>query len=173
MAELGSQAVVLGAGMAGLLTARVLSEFYGSVTMVERDALPDHPTQRKGVPQGRHLHNFLSRGTQVIGELFPGLLRELVAAGAVVVADSDLSGIYARIGRYELYRTGRLADPEQLATYQASRPFMEFHLHRRVAALANVAILDNHEAVDSVIAAGVVTGARTINRARHRDRYGC
>jgi 2-polyprenyl-6-methoxyphenol hydroxylase-like FAD-dependent oxidoreductase len=163
MADLGSQAVVLGAGMAGLLSARVLSEFYGSVTVVERDALPDHPDQRKGVPQGRHLHNFLSRGTQVIGELFPGLLDELVAAGAVVVNDGTLSGIYVRIGRYEMNRTGRLADPEPLAAYQASRPFMECHIRRRVAALANVMILDNHEVVEPVIAAGVVTGARIIN----------
>ncbi|MDT5230500.1 MAG: hypothetical protein QOI39_1000, partial [Mycobacterium sp.] len=52
--------------------------------------LPDHADHRKGVPQGRHLHNFLSRGTQVIGELFPGLLDELVAAGAIVVDDGDL-----------------------------------------------------------------------------------
>jgi uncharacterized protein (TIGR02246 family) len=165
MADLGSQAVVLGAGIAGLLTARVLSEFYGAVTVVDRDALPDHPAQRKGVPQGRHLHNFLSRGTQVIGELFPGILRELVAAGAVVVADSDLSGIYARTGRYELYRTGRLADPSALAVYQASRPFMECHIRRRVAALANVMILDNHDAGEPVTAAGGVTGVRIISRA--------
>ncbi|MEX3655841.1 hypothetical protein ABFW14_10885 [Mycolicibacterium fortuitum] len=81
MAESGSHAVVLGAGIAGLLMARVLSEFYGSVTLVERDALPDRPDQRKGVPQGRHLHNFLSRGTQVLEELFPGLLSQLAAAG--------------------------------------------------------------------------------------------
>ncbi len=81
MAESDSHAVVLGAGIAGLLIARVLSEFYGSVTLVERDALPDRPDQRKGVPQGRHLHNFLSRGTQVLEELFPGLLPQLAAAG--------------------------------------------------------------------------------------------
>lgn len=68
--------------MAGLLTARVLSEFYESVTVVERDPLPDHPVHRSRIPQGRHLHNFLSRGPQVIGDLFPGLLHELVAAGA-------------------------------------------------------------------------------------------
>jgi 2-polyprenyl-6-methoxyphenol hydroxylase-like FAD-dependent oxidoreductase len=84
VAELGLHAVVLGAGIAGLMTAGVLSEFYTAVTMVERDALPDHPAQRKGVPQGRHLHNLYPRGAQILGELFPGLLDELVAAGAVL-----------------------------------------------------------------------------------------
>ncbi len=37
----GTHAVVLGASMAGLLAARVLAEFYESVTVVERDELPD------------------------------------------------------------------------------------------------------------------------------------
>jgi uncharacterized protein (TIGR02246 family) len=164
MTELGSQAVVLGAGIAGLLTARVLSEFYESVTVLERDRLPDHPAQRKGVPQGHHLHNFLSRGTQVIGELLPGFLDELVAAGAVAVNDGTLSGIYARIGGYELCRTGRLTDPRALAVYQASRPFMEFHLRRRVSAIANITILDDHEAVEPLIGAEGVMSVRTTNR---------
>lgn len=100
MNTVGLHAVVLGAGMAGLLATRVLSEFYGSVTVIEQDELPDHPAQRKGVPQGRHLHQFVSRGPQVMGELFPGFLDELVAAGAVVVDDGDLSRICARVGRF-------------------------------------------------------------------------
>lgn len=45
------------------------------------------------------------------------------------------------------------------------RPFLEFHLRRRVAALANVTILDNHEVIEPVIAADTVTGARIINSA--------
>jgi hypothetical protein len=163
VAELDSQAVVFGAGMAGLLAARVLSEFYGSVTVVERDLLPDHPGQRKGVPQGRHLHHFLSRGTQILGELFPGLLDELAATGATVDDGDDLSRLHVRVAGYELNPAGKLADPGPLAAYQASRPFMEFHLRRRVAALANVTVFDNHEAVEPVMAADTVTGARIIN----------
>jgi 2-polyprenyl-6-methoxyphenol hydroxylase-like FAD-dependent oxidoreductase len=149
--------------MAGLLTARVLSEFYGSVTVVERDVLPDHPDQRKGVPQGRHLHNFLSRGTQILGELFPGLLGELADAGAVVDDGDDLSRVYLRGASYELNPRGKMTDPGPLAAYQASRPFLEFHLRRRVAALANVTILDNHEVIEPMITADTVTGARIIN----------
>ncbi|WP_454790933.1 SgcJ/EcaC family oxidoreductase [Mycolicibacterium lutetiense] len=164
MAESGSQAVVLGAGIAGLLTARVLSEFYGTVTLVERDTLPTRPEQRKGVPQGRHLHNFLSRGTQVLGELFPGLLAELAAAGAVVDDGDDLSRIYVHVAGYDVRPAGRLIDPRSLVAYQAGRPFMEFHIRRRVAALDNVMILDNHEVVGPMIAENTVTGARIINR---------
>lgn len=156
-----SRAVVLGAGMSGLLSARVLSDFYASVTVLERDQLPDQPRHRKGVPQGRHLHQFLTRGTQVLGELFPGILDELVDAGAVI---SDPSRAYARVGRYELCSTGTLADPEALLYYQASRPFMEFHVRRRVAELDNVTILDGHDVVDLITTADAVTGVRATNR---------
>jgi glycine/D-amino acid oxidase-like deaminating enzyme len=45
-----SNAVVLGAGMAGLITARVLSEAYDTVTVVDRDPLPDAAVPRRGVP---------------------------------------------------------------------------------------------------------------------------
>ncbi|WP_253851680.1 NAD(P)/FAD-dependent oxidoreductase [Mycobacterium sp. 1423905.2] len=165
MAESGSHALVLGAGMAGLLTARVLSEFYRSVTLVERDVLPQGPEQRKGVPQGRHLHNFLSRGTQLIGELFPGILEELAAGGAAVDQSDDLSRLYVRNAGYELNPAGKLTDPRPLAAYQASRPFIELHLRRRVAALAGVAILDNHAVTEPLISADTVIGARIINQA--------
>lgn len=161
---MNSHAVVLGAGMAGLMSAGALAEFYDSVTVLDCDALPDYPAQRKGVPQGRHLHNFLARGTQVLDELFPGILDELAAHGAVVDDRDDLSGIHVRMGRYVLNPSGRLADPRPLVAYQASRPFMEFHLRRRVAALGNVTIADNHEAVEPVITGAVVAGVRIINR---------
>lgn len=52
-------AVVLGAGIAGLLAARVLSDVYDSVCVIERDKTLGLPIHRKGVPQGRHIHNFL------------------------------------------------------------------------------------------------------------------
>ncbi|MCV7176362.1 FAD-dependent oxidoreductase [Mycolicibacterium sphagni] len=164
MAELGSHAVVLGAGIAGLLAARVLTEFYESVTVIDRDGLPDRAEHRTGVPQGRHLHSLLGRGTQAIGELFPGVLDELGAAGAVVDDGDDLSRLYVRVGRYELNPSGRLADPRPLAAYQASRPFLEFHLRRRVNALGNVTILDRNNIVAPVLARNAVNGVRIINR---------
>ena len=48
MPELGARAVVLGANMSGLLAARVLADFFRTVTVVERDVLPDDPACRRG-----------------------------------------------------------------------------------------------------------------------------
>ncbi|MFD0568077.1 hypothetical protein ACFQ0T_00735 [Kitasatospora gansuensis] len=44
----GSHAVVAGAGIGGLLAARVLSETYELVTLVDRDTLPQAGVPRRG-----------------------------------------------------------------------------------------------------------------------------
>jgi len=87
----GDHAVVLGASMAGLLAARVLADFYRVVTVVERDDLPEAAANRRGVPQGRHAHGLLGRGSLILGELFPGFSDELVAAGVPAFDYRDLS----------------------------------------------------------------------------------
>ena len=70
-------ALVIGGSMAGLLAARVLSESFGRVTIVERDHFSEGPAFRKGVPQSRHLHVFMMRGRMISDRLFPGLSEEL------------------------------------------------------------------------------------------------
>jgi 2-polyprenyl-6-methoxyphenol hydroxylase-like FAD-dependent oxidoreductase len=163
--KLGERAVVLGAGIAGLLTARVLSEFYGSVVVVERDVLSDRPDIRRGVPQARHVHALLSRGSQVVGDLFPGLLDELVAAGANVCDEGDLSRVCVRVGGHEFNRSGKFGDPTGLVVYVASRPFLELHVRRRVKALENVQILDGHDVVGPIAnEPHRVTGAQVVKR---------
>jgi len=160
-----TDAVVLGAGMAGLLAARVLSEFHDQVTVVERDRLPDMPAQRRGIPQGRHLHSFLSRGCQLLEEFFPGILDELVDSGAHVVADGDLSRVYTRLGTHEMNRSEKFADPAALVFYLASRPFIELHVRRRVSALANVKFLDHHDITEpTVISRDRISGVLLVNR---------
>ncbi|MET9609948.1 hypothetical protein ABZZ17_33590 [Streptomyces sp. NPDC006512] len=79
-------AVVLGAGLAGLLAARVLAERFPRVTVVERDELPkEGPRFRPGLPQSRHAHVLWSRGVDVMERLLPGLTAELTAGGAALL----------------------------------------------------------------------------------------
>ena len=75
----GRHAVVVGGSMAGMLAARVLTDHFERVTVLERDLLPDAPAPRKGLPQARHLHILLMRGQLAFEHLFPGLIEELVA----------------------------------------------------------------------------------------------
>jgi phytoene dehydrogenase-like protein len=89
----GGRAVVVGASIAGLLTARVLAEFFEQVTLLDRDDLTGGPLPRRGVPQGRHPHALLTGGLRALEELLPDLTADLVQHGAEVVdlqADSRL-----------------------------------------------------------------------------------
>jgi 2-polyprenyl-6-methoxyphenol hydroxylase-like FAD-dependent oxidoreductase len=67
------QAVVLGGSMAGLLAARVLSERYKRVVVIERDALPPVGEHRRGVPHAWHVHGLHPLGLEILNELFPGI----------------------------------------------------------------------------------------------------
>jgi 2-polyprenyl-6-methoxyphenol hydroxylase-like FAD-dependent oxidoreductase len=165
MVKLGERAVVLGASMGGLLAARVLADFYRTVTVVERDVLPDDTANRRGVPQGRHLHVLLARCSQILGELFPGFLDELVADGVPVWSDGDFSNVNVSVGGHQVVRVGRLRD-SHLLQYYPSRPFLEAHVRQRLQAITNVTILDGHDVVEltATTERDRVTGARLVNR---------
>jgi 2-polyprenyl-6-methoxyphenol hydroxylase-like FAD-dependent oxidoreductase len=77
----GHRAVIIGGGLAGLLTAAALRP-YADVTVVERDTLPAGPEPRKGVPQARHAHLLWSGGARAMEDLLPGVTDAWVAAGA-------------------------------------------------------------------------------------------
>ena len=83
-------AIVIGGSMAGLLAARVLSEHFERVTIIERDQLVDDAQPRKGVPQGRHVHGLLAGGAALVGAYFPDLFAALAQDGAVPVGTADI-----------------------------------------------------------------------------------
>src|SRR5436190_7779267 len=83
-------AVVIGGSMAGLLAARVLSDHFEQVTIIERDRLSQEIAPRKGVPQGQHVHALLAKGTGILTELFPGLFETLTQDGAIRFTPTDI-----------------------------------------------------------------------------------
>lgn len=159
MASAGN-AVVLGASMAGLIAARVLSDAYGTVTVVDRDTLPDAAEARKGVPQSRQLHVLLAQGRRALDELFAGLADELSAAGAPQV---DLHGqVHWRNDGYPMRRA-----PSDLIGVGVSRPLLEATVRARVRKLANVRFHPPAEATALLHTEdrGRVTGVRVTPRA--------
>lgn len=82
---LGDRAIVIGGSIAGFLTAKVLTNYFQQVTIVERDPFPNQPEPRKGIPQCTQLHILLTRGRQIMEELFPGICDDLMAQGAAKV----------------------------------------------------------------------------------------
>jgi thioredoxin reductase len=60
--NLSQRAIVVGAGLAGLSAARVLSDYFDQVMILDRDELADDLLPRPGVPQGKHPHALLGGG---------------------------------------------------------------------------------------------------------------
>jgi 2-polyprenyl-6-methoxyphenol hydroxylase-like FAD-dependent oxidoreductase len=77
-----TRAVVLGAGMSGILAAAALSRHVDEVSVVDSDRLPDSPQARRGLPQAHHNHVFMGGGAQALDRLLPGSTDALYAAGA-------------------------------------------------------------------------------------------
>jgi 2-polyprenyl-6-methoxyphenol hydroxylase-like FAD-dependent oxidoreductase len=155
-----SHAIVLGASMAGLLTARSLSDHFDRVTIVERDMLPTGPDSRKGVPQGNHAHGLLASGYRVLDGYFPRLMDELEAAGA---PRGDVVGdfLWFQYGRWKL-RTDC-----GLSGIVVSRPCLEAAVRARVNAIANVQVMEDADGVapDFDRASQRVTGLAVRRRA--------
>jgi len=84
------RAVVIGAGIAGLITARMLSDYYDEVCIIERDELPSEPSNRQGVPQSFHPHRVLPRGGLILEHYFPGYNDELIALGAIPSHEEEI-----------------------------------------------------------------------------------
>ncbi|MGH3822811.1 MAG: FAD-dependent oxidoreductase [Pseudonocardiaceae bacterium] len=155
----GDHAVVLGASIAGLLAARVLTETYQKVTVIDRDVLPEIGVHRRGVPHGRHHHGLQPRGREVLDELFPGLTADVVRAGARI--GDVLGNCRILLSGYRL----RQADIG-LPILVALRPLLEGQVRARVRALPSVTFLEGTDIVGLTTTADQrrVTGARVCNR---------
>ncbi len=150
--------------MAGLLAARALSDHFAQVTIVERDLLAAVPEGRTGVPQARHFHTLLVQGYHLLTELFPGLDRELQAAGALPVDPMLDVAWFTPAGWGVRF-------PSDLRTLSCTRNLLEWGVRQRLRALPNVRFLEGYTAEglsrspDGSAVAGV-----TLARRESRDR---
>lgn len=144
--RLGRHALVLGGSVGGVLAARVLADFFDAVTVVERDRLPSEPANRKGVPQGRHVHALLRRGSDALEELFPGLVGELIGDTAVEV--DLLNGIPLYMGGWQAPCPGR-----ELPGLFLSRALLEWRLDERIRSHPGVQLRERTEATKLLVTA--------------------
>jgi 2-polyprenyl-6-methoxyphenol hydroxylase-like FAD-dependent oxidoreductase len=164
MTTIGKNAVVIGAGMSGLPTAKVLAEYFETVTIVERDVLPANAEARPGTPQARLPHVLLGGGQRALNELFPNLTQDLIDAGGVEYR-LDVDMLVERAGhdalpRRDLGWTG----------ISLSRPLIESVVRRRTLQHPRITLKSGRRAAEIVaLADGTkVTAVRceTINGAQ-------
>ncbi|WP_245718325.1 NAD(P)/FAD-dependent oxidoreductase [Nocardia miyunensis] len=150
-------AIVLGAGIAGLLAARVLADRFARVTLVERDEFtgdgdgqePSGP--RRGIPQARHLHGLLDRGRTAIEQLYPGFTSEMARRGATTAEVLIGTRWYVADLRVAAAETG-------LTSVMATRPLLEAVLRERTLAMPGVRLQTRTTARGLLGAAHRVTG---------------
>lgn len=135
------RAIVIGYSMAGKLAAQVLSNFFDEVVVIEKDSKPESPSVRKGVPQSAHPHVLLRKGAELLEQLFPGILDELIHNGSVVF-DFMKDVHWEHHGRKKVQAEG---DFRQLCQ---SRPFLEWFIQKRQEQLPNVHVLYKAKADD-------------------------
>ena len=82
---LGTQAIVVGAGIGDLTAVCALAWHFARMLVLERDTLPPGAAARAGVPQGRYAHALLAGGHQAFCALFPGFEQDLARAGAIAL----------------------------------------------------------------------------------------
>ncbi|HEX8344846.1 MAG TPA: FAD-dependent oxidoreductase [Actinoplanes sp.] len=126
-------AVVIGAGMAGLAAARVLADRFARVTVVDRDSLPEGADSRRGVPQGAHPHALLAVGRTALEQLFPGLTDELVELGARWIDVGRDAIVWQLDGR-------RVRAESGVTMLCVSRPLLESRVRRRLRTLPHVEV---------------------------------
>jgi 2-polyprenyl-6-methoxyphenol hydroxylase-like FAD-dependent oxidoreductase len=131
---IGRQAVVVGAGMAGLTAARAVADHFEQVVVLERDTLPRAAETRAGTPQARHVHALLAGGQRALSELFADFEHHLLVAGAVPLR----AGLDVRVERpgYDPFPQRDLG----WDAYAQSRALIEFCVRDHLSASANVVV---------------------------------
>jgi 2-polyprenyl-6-methoxyphenol hydroxylase-like FAD-dependent oxidoreductase len=125
--RLGRHAVVIGGSIAGLMAARVLTDYFAQVTVFDRDYIEAEPAVHKSVPQGNHLHALMLGGEQVLSSLYPGFTDRLQKLGAVRFRFGKEVAFFFPGGR-AYTPTGSVREPRDLGIdgYSQSRGLLEY-----------------------------------------------
>lgn len=129
-------ALVIGGSIAGCLAAAILARYYERVTIIEKGDFDDDNSDRRHVPQEKHVHLLLLKGKHIMEQIFPGLLADLENAGAVV---ADL-GHDVKWYQYGLWKHRY---PSGIKAHYSSRRLIDNHLRRRMRTHHNIAILSH------------------------------
>jgi len=159
------KAIVMGASIAGLWTARALMDHFEEVLVLERDHLPEGADFRSGAPQARQYHGLLKAGLQQLRSWFPGLEEELISAGAVPYDVTQDVQVRVRGRWYPQFRS-------DLVLLSCSRLLLESSIRRRLRQNPCIRFVEGVEVVglQSDDQKRRVTGVQIRNRRGGADR---
>ena len=118
-------AVVIGGSIAGIAAAKVCSETFERVIVLEQDDPHRRREGRPGAAQGWHLHHLLTAGQIELERLFPGIVDDMVREGAFKV---DMAAQY----RIRLGGSWKKPGTSDIEIVCAGRPLLEWCVRRRL-----------------------------------------
>ncbi|HZZ48105.1 MAG TPA: FAD-binding oxidoreductase [Pseudonocardia sp.] len=136
-------AVVIGGSIAGIAAAKVLTERFERVIVLEKDDSHRRREGRPGAAQGWHLHHLLTAGQIELERFFPGIVDDMVREGAFKV---DMAAQY----RIRLGGTWKKPATSDIQIVCAGRPLLEWCVRRRLDGEARVEFRYESEVADLV-----------------------
>ena len=153
--------------MSGLLSGRVLADYFDRVTILERDGSSSWAygqLGRKGVPQGRHPHSLAARGSEILERYFPGLDEELAVAGCPSFDQAQDFITETPAGRLPRFRSG-------IMMRAVSRSLLEQNLWRRLEEKSNVRLRTSVEVLGLLPAGSERVAGVKIREAGSSPRF--
>jgi 2-polyprenyl-6-methoxyphenol hydroxylase-like FAD-dependent oxidoreductase len=159
--HLGQHAVVIGGSIAGLMAARVLTDHFDRVTILDRDHIDAQTAVHKSVPQGNHLHALMLGGQQVLSSLYPGFTDRLQRLGAVRFRFGIEAAFFFPGGR-SYTPTGSVREARDLGIdgYSQSRGLLEQCVRQCTLELANLTFVGDSAVQGLIYENGQVRGVR-------------
>lgn len=136
-------AVVIGGSIAGIAAAKVLTETFERVIVLEKDDPHRRREGRPGAAQGWHLHHLLTAGQIELERFFPGIVDDMVREGAFKV---DMAAQY----RIRVGGSWKKPGTSDIEIVCAGRPLLEWCVRRRLDDEPRVDFRYEAEVVDLV-----------------------
>jgi len=137
-------AIVVGGSIAGISAAKMLTAHFERVIVLEKDVAHRKREGRPGAAQGWHLHHLLIAGQKMIETIFPGVINEMVSAGAFKVDMGEQYRIFLAGAWKKRIRSG-------IDIVCAARPLIEWCLRRRLDDDPKIDFRYESEMVDIIV----------------------
>ena len=151
------RALVIGGSIAGLLSARVLADYFKQVIILDRDRLPETPQARRGVPQSVQPHVLFTKGYHILEEFFPHIGKQLRDHGALTIDWGREFKHYVE-GCWGLETEA----PTDIVSVTCSRYLLEWAIRQELSQLPGITILEQSKVIGLLYdaAANRVTGVK-------------
>ena len=138
------KAIVIGGSISGLLAARVLSDYFKEVILIEKDNCIDNGKVRIGTPQANHIHILLVKGREILQDFFPELEGDLLKKGANKIDFLNNSRYHLPSGWAPKFNSG-------IITFACTRTLLENTIRHQIKKISKIKIEQGKQIISFVL----------------------